>query len=161
MTVGHMTLAGLNRRHHEFWETQNALMQTRMADDAVLTTALADLKSETDRRIPSYFQKSFVMALQDAAAAKRRYMTQLGQKGGRTKKSNTLQELIEVTVRSRSNITESQLLARLRAQQGIPPIQDIDDTSIWFTNHDGTTKETKVSGLKDRLSRAKRKSNLR
>ncbi len=28
MTVGHMTLAGLNRRHHEFWETQNEWQMT-------------------------------------------------------------------------------------------------------------------------------------
>ena len=149
--------AAQNERNRVFWQKQNALMRKRMEDPALLATAIADLKSETERRVPVYFQKSFSMALQDAEIAKCHHFSQLGRKGGRAKKRSVLVEFVDNAVLSRPNITAQELLACLEEQAGIPPFQDFSEGKIWFTNHDGNTKSAKLSGLKDLLFRAKKK----
>jgi hypothetical protein len=53
------------------------------------------------------------------------------------------------------------LKEKLLAHTGIPPVQEICDGKIAFTNHDGTTKTAALSGLKDRLSRAKKEIHSR
>jgi hypothetical protein len=48
------------------------------------------------------------------------------------------------------------LLARLVAHQHGGVIEDIDEEDIWYVNNRGQSKRAPVSGLKDRLTRARK-----
>jgi hypothetical protein len=72
-----------------------------------------------------------------------------------------LQSLIEKIVGERPRITARQLEEKLRSYQGLGIIADIDEEVISFANKDDRLKDAKVSGLKDRLSRAKAKVKSR
>jgi hypothetical protein len=117
--------------------------------------------AESRRGIGSFFQTSIYDAAADAAFAKQRFLRQHSRKGGQAKKSDTLQTLIEQIVQSNLALSLPELIAKLSEHKGIEPIQDFAEGTIFFTTDDGRTKEAKVSGLKDRLSRAKKKIRSR
>jgi hypothetical protein len=154
-------LVEINRQNREFWELQKRLTEARLADEAVLATAVESIGSELQRRVPVYFQKTFDTALAEADNARQRFLTQLGRRGGTAKKCDALQQLIMEIVCRRPSITKQQLLARLRDQRPIPPIIDVDDETIYFTSRGNKEAGAKISGLKDRLSRAKKQLRTR
>ena len=50
-----------------------------------------------------------------------------------------------------------ELLTHLQSLQGLRQVvDDVDEEAIFFTDRDGHSKKAPVSGLKDRLSRAKK-----
>lgn len=151
------TLAALNRRHEEFWKTQNALMKTRMADAAIRDTAFEAMNAEQQKRVPVYYQTSIYDALAAADRAKQRCLSQQARKGGSVEKTDALQRLIEKFVEDKPDLTAPLLKNRLREHERIGPIQDIDDEVVCFTNLDGRTKTASLSGLKHRLTRARKK----
>jgi hypothetical protein len=156
-----MTIKEINQLNMEFWADQDALLKERMADAAIRVTALEAMEAETLKGLPLYYQKSIYEALADADRARRRFMSQHARKGGLAGKTDTLQELIERIVERNSPITLRALEAQLREHRGIEPIQDFSKGTISFTKHDGRTKDAALSGLKDRLSRAKKKIGSR
>ena len=90
----------------------------------------------------------------------------LARKGGKAPKGDALQELILAIVRKDPRISEKQLLDMLAGEAGADVVTSIDEPSnllagdtpcIHFDNDDGRPKIASVQGLKDRLSRAKRK----
>jgi hypothetical protein len=68
---------------------------------------------------------------------------------------NQLQALIERMVRDRPTISAKELEKRLHQEIGNGVVQDMDDTEITLAY--GTKTSVKVSGLKDRLTDAKKK----
>lgn len=136
-------------------------MKTRMADDAIRDTAFENLAAETQKRVSLPLQTSLYDALAAAERVGQRFVSQHSRKGGRARKTDTLQELIEQLVRRNPTITEPELLKALRRHQPIEPIQDIEGKVVFFTTHDGRTKQAKLSGLKDRLRRAKQRLGSR
>jgi hypothetical protein len=157
MNVVKMTIKEINRLNAEFWTDQDAFLKERMADAAVRETAFEAMETETLKGLPLFYQKSIYEALADADRARKRFMSQHARKGGLARKTDVLQELIERIVERNSAITLQALEARLREHQGTEPIEDFSDGTISFTNHDGRMKDAALSGLKDRLSRAKKK----
>jgi hypothetical protein len=160
MTVN-PAIAALNRRNKDFWRDEKQQMERRMADDAVRESALDVMRSELRRRMPMYFQTPIELALADAERAKHRFSSQQARTAGKVGKADKLSEMIGEIVQRRPAITEPELLESLRAQQGEGTIQDIDENAIWFTTRDGRSKSAAISGLKDRLSRAKRGQHSR
>ncbi len=71
------------------------------------------------------------------------------------RKADPLQQLIEQIVRSRPKISRKELERALRGEIGKDVILDIDDTDISLTAD--KTDPVPLSGLKDRLTRAKQK----
>jgi hypothetical protein len=71
------------------------------------------------------------------------------------KRANPVNALIEQIVFSNPAISEKELLRALHDQIGKGVIADIDDEYI--TPADGKAEEIKVGGLKDRLTRTKKK----
>jgi hypothetical protein len=63
--------------------------------------------------------------------------------------------------RQSPSITHKQLLRRLRERCPIPPIEGIDEETIYFTSREGRAAEAKIPGLKDRLSRARKQLGIR
>ena len=149
-------IAALNTRNKDFWRDEKRQMERRMADDAVRERALEVIYGELCRRVPTYYQLSIEAALADAERAKHRFLSQQARTGGKAGKADSLNELIGEIVQRRSTVTVPELLEFLRGGQGEGTIQDIDEEAIWFTTRDGRSKSAKISGLKDRLSRAKR-----
>jgi uncharacterized protein YihD (DUF1040 family) len=155
-----LTAALINERNRAFWEIENARMLERMGDDAVRQTALEAMAAETNKGTPVYFQTSICQALADAEKAKRRFSRQQAQKGGRAEKSDELQTLIQKFVRHLPNLTFAQLLEKLEECKKIRDVIDeIDDGVIYF-KQGPTGKSAPISGLKDRLSRAKKKIKI-
>jgi hypothetical protein len=113
-------------------------------------------------RVPMKYRLTLELALANAERQllkaerlKDWFLQQQGRIGGRATKADTLHEIINNIVQQRPDITERELLGWLKKQQGLGIIQDLDERAIWFTTKDGRSKSAAISGLKDRLSRAK------
>ena len=161
-----MTLRMLNERNREFWRIQNQLADQRMSDEAVLRVAVNDVCSQTSRGIPVPWQKNFEVALADAEMAKHIFQEEHSRKGGRASRSDALQGLIGQIVLPNRNICQARLLRMLGGEAGVGVVTSIDEESsllegdirsIHFVDYDGRPKKASVYGLKDRLSREKRK----
>lgn len=116
------------------------------------------------RGVPVKSRKSLEQALADAAGAKDVFHADLSRMGGRAHKSDALQDLILELVGEDQDITESELLDKLKGEAGAGVVTSIDAPSelrsgdiqcIHFVNDDEKPKRASVYGLKDRLSRAK------
>ena len=154
-------IAALNRRNKDFWQDEKCQMDRRMADDAVRECALEVIYGELCRRLPTHYQSSIESALADAERAKHRFLSQQARMGGKAGKADRLNELIREIVQRRPTVTAPELLELLHGRKGAGTIEDIDEEAIWFTTRDGGSKRATISGLKDRLSRAKRDLNSR
>jgi hypothetical protein len=159
--VGNLTLDGINRLNRKFWTIENDRMRSRMANDAVRDTAFETLAAETEKGDCLQRQTSLYEALARAEQLAKRFISQHSRKGGQAAKTDGLQLWIDALVVCNREMSERELRRRLIEHQGIDPIQDISDGVIYFTNHGNHTKEAKVSGLKDRLRRAKQKLKSR
>lgn len=136
-----------------------------MSNDAFLQIAIRDISSEAERGISLTCQKTFEVALADAENG-RIIHAELSRKGGKAFRSDALQGLIRQFVSQNSDISHTQLLDMLRGEVGAGVIDSIDEESsllegdvrsINFVGDDGRPKKASVYGLKDRLSREKRK----
>jgi hypothetical protein len=156
-----ITNAEVNRLNEEFWAVQKTLLERRMADPDLRDIGLRNLNDEINKGVPIRFQRSIYQIFEDLASIKGRCLVEQARKGGSAKKQDALQGLILTFVEAKPSITEGELKEKLSAHTGILPIQDISDDEIAFTNHDGKTKTAAVSGLKDRLSRAKKEIHSR
>ena len=156
-------LAEINERNRKFWEAESAQAERRMADPDVFHRATLDMDGEAARLLPVYYQKSVEQALQDAEALfddpalQKRAHRRLSRLGGSSKKTGALQEVILEAVRKHPEMTVQELLRHLQSLQCLRQVvDDIDAEAIFFTDRDGHSKKAPVSGLKDRLSRAKK-----
>ncbi len=171
MNAPNPALVEFNRRNREFWANQKSLMDQRMADGAILETAVETIASEAKRRVSVRSQISFEKALEDAAKAKRRFIGQQARSGGKAAKAGPLRKIIIDIVRQNPEIDAAGLLEELRHRQGDGIIDEIDETYIHF-RHAGKTAprhgdevietsvisvSTPISGLKHRLTRARKK----
>jgi hypothetical protein len=139
-----------------------------MSDEVILQIATDDVRSEAARRVPLGPQKLFEQALADAENTKKFVQRDFSRKGGRARKSDELQDLIEEIVLAKPNINTHRLLLELKGERGVGRVS-IDGVSdclrngrreIHFEDCKGTPKAAPVSGLKDRLSRAKAKNKI-
>ena len=153
--------AEMNQRHREFWAVEMPKLERRMADAQLVALAAEDMASETLRRIPIYNRKTIELAYEDAERRRATIRSGDGNRGGRPPSGDTLQRLIEEIVRRRPTIPASALLARLHDLQHQGVIQDIDDSEIWFADARGASRTAPLSGLKDRLTRARKTVNSR
>ena len=157
----------INELNRQFWSKQTDLMDQRMADPEILKIAMKDIESESLRQVPLYNQKSFARALETAAKTKadilktaaKSFQSDFSKRGGTAPKADALQRLIMEIVQRKPNITEPELLGELENRKSGSIISDIDndDGFIEFQNGDQQFKRARISGLKDRLSRAKKK----
>ena len=154
------SITDINARNQEFWEKQRVLMDQRLSDEATAGLAYEMMKDEIKSQ-PFALQRSYEKILEIAAGAKNFLCRHLASKGGKAAKGDSLQKLIEEIVSKNPALSETQLFDALKNNEKIPPLEDIDDETIFFTNSDGRSKSTPISGLKDRLSRAKKKIKSR
>ena len=146
----------INRRNKEFWQNQKNLMERRMADHAIREYAFEVISGELRKNLPMYYQTPLEQALADAERVKRRFLSEQARAGGKVIKADALNERIGQIVKRRPSVTSDDLLEMLREERGLGVIEDVEEGKIFFTTGNGRSKSAKISGLKDRLSRAKR-----
>ena len=154
-----LTFRKMNKHHNLFWAEQNTLREQRMKDDAVREAALGRLFDEQKRNVPVRNQATIEYLLAVAEAEKRRFLSQHARKGGQAKKTDALQQEIVKLVRRDPAITEARLKDMLTSDRFSELIVEFDEETISFQPGDskhGRLKEARISGLKDRLSRAKK-----
>ena len=152
----------LNERNRSFWDDELKAAEIRMADEAVLETAIATLSSQVNRLVPVYYQMSFYEALRESETAKRRFITQQSRRAGSAEKVDALQKFILDALRAKPGMTHVELLAVLGREQNIDgPIVEVDEASVSFLDSRGRLRSAPITGLKDRLSRARKKLNSR
>jgi hypothetical protein len=127
MLASLQTLKEINEANSRFWRKQRSLFDERLANDAVRETASEAWQAQQQRAVPLACQFSLEKALEDAERAGQRFLAQLARRGGTASKTDLLQLLIQETVKRRPDISAGQLLQTLRANQGIAPVEDIDD----------------------------------
>jgi hypothetical protein len=149
------TLKQINQANRGFWNKQRELLPQRLADDALRQSAFEIMQAEQTRGYPAKHQMSLYQALDEGDQSDRRSLTRLSRKGGKARKTDALQKLIIQIAQRHPSITAPELLSKLKSQQGIEPIVEVDVLIINFKNHNGTYKDASITGLKDRLSRAK------
>jgi hypothetical protein len=153
--------AEINDRNKQFWMSATAKAERRMADPGILQLALMDIESYS-AFLPVYYQKSFEKALRDADLAINHDLItnsihrRFSHRGGLATKTDALQQIILKIVEKKPSITQPELVEQLRAHQHDGVIDDIGDADISFRTHTGKLKTAPLSGLKDRLSRAKK-----
>lgn len=161
-----LTIAEINQENKLFWSEQMALTEQLLSNPSLVQAAWEELDFEVARGIPLKQRKTLEKALVDVARIQSVFQTDLSRKGGKAAKRDRLQVLIEAIVAKEPGITERQLWHRLRAEIGNGVIVSIDldapaseghTRRIHFLASDGKVKTAPVSGLKDRLSRAKAK----
>jgi hypothetical protein len=159
------TLKELNEANAHFWRIQRVAFYERMADPAISEAASEAWRAQQCRSVPPASQFSLETALEDAERSFQIFSKQRARQGGIVPKADSLQLLIETIVRHRLDISENQLLEKLRVYQTTRfVVQDIEDGFILFTSNSGKLSKDKkapVSELKDRLARAKKKVKSR
>jgi hypothetical protein len=162
-----MTLGAINAWNAKFWSKQSRLTRQRIADPIISALAISEIQSETIR-LPSRYQKSLDQALADAeraldlvwnnpGEAERSRMRMLSRRGGYALKTDALQTLIIAYFQEEPEIDQRKLWHYLKSEQGLGVIKFIDDQKIEFVDRNSKLKTAPVSGLKDRLFRAKKK----
>jgi hypothetical protein len=149
--------AKLNQRAALFWTKELAKLDSRMADTALREEAFARIEYEQVRMMPVYHQTNVEHALEDAESGRGRILSQLARKGAAAKKRNPLQELIETLVEKQPTVSLKSLITDLKYAVGGGVVEDVSDGQICFIGHDNETKSVKISGLKHRLTRARKR----
>jgi len=161
-----ITPSDLNRINAEFWEVESKKMEERMKDPVLREAAFARLRSERLRGVPvksqmtleAAFAAEEQAALKSAVHVEARVVSNLARRAGSAEKVDALQSFINSVVEKRPKITGPELFEKIRAEVGSGgPIVDLDKTRIWFVGAHDQSRSATISGLKDRLSRAKRK----
>ena len=165
-TSNPVSLRAINGLNARFWAKQARLTARRIADPVCFDTAKRDMDSEAIR-VTIRERKSLDQALADAeetvkaarkivVAAGRERWKSVCRSGGLARKTDALQMLIQQLVRETSGMSRRDLLYRLKREEGHGIITAIDGKEIKFLTSNGKSKSAPVSGLKDRLHRAKK-----
>lgn len=156
-----ITAHELNEMHRLFWANQTKLLERRIADDTVREVAFGFIRHQELVGMPMRQRLTLEKALEDAENIGTRFSAAWSRKGGKAAKADPLQLLIRRLVEQSPSITVEDLRRHLREHQGIGPIADIQGNLITVVLPDGRLKDAKLSGLKDRLSRAKKEFESR
>jgi len=164
------SLIEINRLNAQFWARQTRLTARRIADPMSFDIAKRDMDSEAIR-VTLRERKSLDQALADAekivsavrktvVATERDRGKSVCRSGGLARKSDRLQLLIEQLVREAPEMTQRELLHQLKRKISLGTIVAIEEHWVQFRVSKNKLKSAPISGLKDRLHRAKRKNRF-
>ena len=155
-----MTAAELNERNRVFWEEQRRLLDQRLSDITIAKVAHQRIQREMTS-LPLALQVSFEGALADAEAAAEIIRADYARDIASAARPDPLQEFIVAALKENPGLTVQDLHAKLRAAANTGAFGNVTDGVIEFHNRRGRLKQATVSGLKDRLSRARQKLHSR
>lgn len=161
------SVADLDRHNKRFWKAQHWLVGKRIGVSEIAAAADALVQDEIKRGVPVGYRRSYELALRDAAVAIRAAMTAIkrgaSRKAGSAKKGDQLTLLIRPIVAKHPEITLTELKKQLLAHQYFKGVIDVSEEEILIEVKKGKRNQTisfPLSGLKDRLSRAKKEVRL-
>jgi len=161
-----ITPADVNKINAEFWEVEPKKHEERMKNPALREAAMARLRSEARRRVGVPSQLSLEgalmeeeqMALKNADYIEGRVVSVRARRAGSVEKVDALQSFIISAVKKKPSITVSQLLDKICAEAGSGGrILEIEKGFILFVGANDRIRKSSISGLKDRLWRARKK----
>jgi hypothetical protein len=161
MSTTPLTYAALNEKNRLFWEREIELLNQRIQDPYIYQLATGDMTNEELRGVPLRNRKSMAQAFADADGmrayvaeeTRKGYRAEFARKGGRAAKSDRLQKVILSIVRRDPQVTAAELLPLVLDHHEF----EREDDSIAFGKGNGAERLVPISGLKDRLHRAKKK----
>lgn len=157
-------LVALNELHRNFWEHESGLFRQHFDNSVVRQFALDLAADERIRRTPVFNQMTLEAATERAAKAQAAFVreaqkdfpSQLGKTGGRPKRADALQAVIEQIVAAEPKISTENLLKKLVERASIRDVIDeVGDEDICFMEKD-EFRCARRNGLKDRLTRARK-----
>jgi len=151
----------LNKRNAQFWREQSEARERRLADPTLAEIATRTVWSEAAKGLPIRWHTSFDEALAAAEPTKATVLSELARKARKARKPDALQQLIRDIVKQNPKILRPRLLYMLACELGAGVVTSIDGLKkvarkIHFTDDNGRERTIPVSGLKDRLRRAKK-----
>jgi hypothetical protein len=162
------SIARINQMNRKYWLQQSVLMHKRLENPTICLIAFNDVSTDEAETRLVRSRKTYEKALAFAEAADAISRRSFASKGGTTTKTDSLQNLIVEIVKSESEISERNLLKILRkmANKDDAVVVAVDreadlsvgDRSKVHFRDRGVDKTALVSGLKDRLYRAKKLS---
>ena len=153
------TFKEINQQNSAYWEKRNRHLEKIMLNEAVLKITLKNSMSPGEVNLPLRDQSPFEVHLESAYQIYLECSSYFSKLGGRAMKEDPLQKYILKLLETRPDITSAQLLKELKNKVGGDLIYSIEHNSISFWSHPDKFKDAKISGLKDRLGRAKKKIN--
>ena len=146
----------INERNRSFWEERGPSFDRRASNPILMKIALDAMASEEMRMVPIKHWLSLDSRLEEADNARPIYRILLNQDASVAKRGDALEKFIRSAVQRKPDLNIDELLQQLRASCGIGSILSVTEEEIEFDGPNGTIKVAPLSGLKDRLSRAKK-----
>ena len=148
-----ITIEAINERNKCFWQETNEYVEDTIVNRiSVVEEALGEIRIESTSR-PLYSRRPLEKVLKDVDAKRKLHQSEFSKLGGKAGKPDKLNVLISQIVERNLAISCLELLDALRLRQHTSSIQSIENDEILLSDR----KVVPVSGLKDRLSRAKKK----
>ena len=164
MQSSRMTIEGLNQRAEIFWDHEKQEMTRRLQRPAVLRLGTYHLNRHISGAIPIQRWPSFESILADAeedcAVVAPLIRSESARDAGAKSKKDNLTKVIESQLKKRPNLSERELVAHLKAHHREYAIDEITESEIFFVDGRARSKTIPISGLRCRLSRAKKRMGL-
>src|SRR5262249_20097192 len=146
-----LSMADLNDRNKTFWAKLSRLTRKRMVNEEIRRRAEEDMASEILRGVPLKNRKTLELALADAEPHSLTTWRNFSRKGGKTRKPDSLQRTIQTIFDEDPQISERDLLYRLRQSIGNGVILSVNlkTQKIEFITDARKIKNAPISGLKD------------
>jgi hypothetical protein len=165
MKPGNPKIIAINARNKAFWAAESKELERRIQRPDWVKEAIHTLEDELRRMVPAKNTHSLESAIASAERTSDRFAGAQarirGAAGGRSRRLDPLNELIEAAVSRRPAISCEELLGELKADAPGAIVEEVTAEMISYVAANGKLMEVPVSGLKDRLSRARKKIGKR
>jgi hypothetical protein len=147
-----LTIAQINQRNSDFWEKKNAeFAEGIKREPSVFREVMDEVRAE-ELRHAVYSRRPLEKVFIDVKASRERHQQEFAMRGVKARKPDKLNEEIHQIVKRRPDISCEDLLAELKAREKVSSIVEVTTEDVVLS--DG--KVVPLTGLKDRLSRAKK-----
>jgi hypothetical protein len=150
------SLAELNGRHAEFWRETAKTIETLMSKELIRIFAFEELAYQEASGVPVNSRRTVEGALLRYDDIAKRVISAHAAKGGKAKRTTPLDAFIEAFLREMPMGSAKDLLKFLAVRIGEAGGFRVENGFIYFLD-DGKERRVSERGLKDRLSRARRK----
>jgi hypothetical protein len=148
-----------NSRSRAKWVEKSRMIDETLADEGTCALVLKDLARQTmygDFRRYSLYESS-IHATENQALV----LSALGKKGKKARRPDAFELLCTDIVKRWPQISEIEFVEAITARKGLGVVSDVDEAEIHVTIDGKLIQEIPISGLKDRLSRLKKKLRSR
>lgn len=148
-----LTFEKINALNAHFWACIEEKLNDTITNQPSVFQEVRDQMTADYYRHPLYSRRPMEKVLIDVETQRKLHQKEFSTLGGKAKKPDGLNELVQIIVRKRPHISCNQLWDELNRSDKTWPFLSIENNEIVLASG----KIVPRSGLKDRLSRAKRK----